>query len=692
MTGSSTTCSIWWRAMALTTTRTTSGECSMPILTASTPMSSTTASICALQHVGRNAVDGAHALGVLRGDRGDRGHAVAAQRAEGLEVGLDAGAAAAVGAGNREHTHIARGPGGREGRLCHAKNYGLCATSRRALAACAVIPARTKQGCPARLARTEKHPGAASVASPIACRSLRAAIGPQRKAQTAAHTSVWARTATQCCESRASASRQGIGDATLVPRYPIQVMLAWGVSSTGARPFCPCTPPTDNDDFSAFLFCGSGRRPHGPAAGGGAGARRPRGGRVRGRQDAAGHGSAARVAAAMLAPLAESAVTEPGVVRMGQHALARWPQLLAHAARAGVLPARTARWWSGTGRTRRKRRACACSSRPRTARCRHCRRCRRSTAPAWRACEPALAGRFAQGLYLPGEGQLDNRQLLDALLRTRWRSWAWPCTGTRRARRPTLPPARRASPTGCSTAAAWARAPQWRALRGVRGEVVRVHAPEVCLQRPTRLVHPRYPLYIAPKQDHLFVIGATEIESDDMSPASVRSTLELLSAAYAVHRALPKRASSRSPRSAARPCPTTCPPSARQRPRVLRSQRPVPPRLHDRAGPARRGAGAAADRTIAAGQCLRPGRGFARRAQRSLSAMNITDQPETAPAARRRHRRRRPGRHHRAAAVRGRGQHRLRAERRARAPPAAGGRPRRSHLVPSPAAERRAMP
>ena len=48
-------------------------------------------------------------------------------------------------------------------------------------------------------------------------------------------------------------------------------------------------------------------------------------------------------------------------------------------------------------------------------------------------------------------------------------------------------------------------------------------------------MHPRYPLYIAPKEDHLFVIGATEIESDDMSPASVRSTLELLSAAYTVH-------------------------------------------------------------------------------------------------------------------------------------------------------------
>jgi len=76
---------------------------------------------------------------------------------------------------------------------------------------------------------------------------------------------------------------------------------------------------------------------------------------------------------------------------------------------------------------------------------------------------------------------------------------------------------------------------QWSALRGIRGEVVRVHAPEVTLQRPTRLVHPRYPLYIAPKQDHIFVIGATEIESDDMGPASLRSVMELLSALYTVH-------------------------------------------------------------------------------------------------------------------------------------------------------------
>jgi glycine oxidase len=54
------------------------------------------------------------------------------------------------------------------------------------------------------------------------------------------------------------------------------------------------------------------------------------------------------------------------------------------------------------------------------------------------------------------------------------------------------------------------------------------------LSRPTRLIHPRYPIYIAPKQNGIFRVGATEIESDDRSEISVRSTLELLSAAYSV--------------------------------------------------------------------------------------------------------------------------------------------------------------
>jgi glycine oxidase len=65
--------------------------------------------------------------------------------------------------------------------------------------------------------------------------------------------------------------------------------------------------------------------------------------------------------------------------------------------------------------------------------------------------------------------------------------------------------------------------------------VIRVHTPDVVLNRPVRLLHPRYPIYIAPKPDGNFVIGATQIETEDSSPISVRSALELLSALYSVH-------------------------------------------------------------------------------------------------------------------------------------------------------------
>jgi glycine oxidase len=48
-------------------------------------------------------------------------------------------------------------------------------------------------------------------------------------------------------------------------------------------------------------------------------------------------------------------------------------------------------------------------------------------------------------------------------------------------------------------------------------------------------MHPRYGLYIVPRPDQIYLIGATEIESEDFSEISVQSILELLTAAYAVN-------------------------------------------------------------------------------------------------------------------------------------------------------------
>lgn len=72
-------------------------------------------------------------------------------------------------------------------------------------------------------------------------------------------------------------------------------------------------------------------------------------------------------------------------------------------------------------------------------------------------------------------------------------------------------------------------------LRGVRGERLLVRARDVTLSRPVRLLHPRHPLYAVPWSDGLYLIGATMIESEDDGPVSVRSALELLGAAYALH-------------------------------------------------------------------------------------------------------------------------------------------------------------
>jgi glycine oxidase len=83
-------------------------------------------------------------------------------------------------------------------------------------------------------------------------------------------------------------------------------------------------------------------------------------------------------------------------------------------------------------------------------------------------------------------------------------------------------------------------------VRGVRGEVFLLHAPEVHLKRPVRLMHPRHSVYIVPRPDHQVLVGASEIECEDRSPVSVRSTLELLSAA---HSAIPALAEARIIRS-----------------------------------------------------------------------------------------------------------------------------------------------
>jgi glycine oxidase len=62
-----------------------------------------------------------------------------------------------------------------------------------------------------------------------------------------------------------------------------------------------------------------------------------------------------------------------------------------------------------------------------------------------------------------------------------------------------------------------------------------VRLPDVSLSRPVRVLHPRVPVYIVPRGDGHYMIGATMIESDQPTRITARSMLELLGAAYALH-------------------------------------------------------------------------------------------------------------------------------------------------------------
>jgi glycine oxidase len=146
------------------------------------------------------------------------------------------------------------------------------------------------------------------------------------------------------------------------------------------------------------------------------------------------------------------------------------------------------------------------------------------------ALEPDLAGRFARGLYYAGEAHVAPRLALQFLIDELRRLGAdvrfndpVPASGFAAAGDGVV--------IDCRGIAARDDLP---ALRGVRGEMAVVRAPEVKLSRPIRLIHPRFPLYVVPWADGVYMAGATVIEREDSGPVTLRSALDLLSAAYAI--------------------------------------------------------------------------------------------------------------------------------------------------------------
>ncbi|WP_342619703.1 glycine oxidase ThiO [Rhodoferax sp. GW822-FHT02A01] len=253
--------------------------------------------------------------------------------------------------------------------------------------------------------------------------------------------------------------------------------------------------------------------------------------------------TASMTAAAMLSPLAELAVSDAVVFAMGQRSMQLWPQWVdaLHADHPDAPPVYY-----------RQQGTLVVAHAPDQSSLQHFTRLlqhklpsafatqvQKLDAPAIAQLEPALAGRFANGLHLLGEGQLSNEQWMAALSGVLDRLGAVWHEGVPvellEAQRMVARNGLEVAVDICVDARGVGSKSALPQLRGVRGEVLRVECKGVQLQRPVRLMHPRYQLYVAPRPDHAFVVGATELESEDTGPVTLRSMLELGSALYSLH-------------------------------------------------------------------------------------------------------------------------------------------------------------
>lgn len=254
-------------------------------------------------------------------------------------------------------------------------------------------------------------------------------------------------------------------------------------------------------------------------------------------------------AAGMLSPLAELDNAEPVVAALGWRSLALWPRiaaalpqpprvvvsgslLLAHRADAGAAQRVLDRLRAATT-TADWQRACPPGG------------AQPLDAAALRALEPAIQGP-AHAWLLPGEGFIDTVATMQALHAaagaTGRVAWHW---GARVL-------AVDAGAGGGALHLHDGRALAFDAVidvrgagarpsvpvRGVRGEVIALDCPGHGLTRPVRLLHPRHRVYLVPRSAREMLVGASEIESEDRSPVSLKSVVELLAAAHSMLPAL----------------------------------------------------------------------------------------------------------------------------------------------------------
>ncbi|HEY8065572.1 MAG TPA: FAD-dependent oxidoreductase [Methylosinus sp.] len=214
-------------------------------------------------------------------------------------------------------------------------------------------------------------------------------------------------------------------------------------------------------------------------------------------------------AGGMIAPWCELQSAEPVVAVLGEEALGFWTKDIPVATIAGSLvvapPRDRAELADFSRRTHRFERL---------------------DEAGLAVLEPALAGRFSGGLYFREEAHLEPRAAMRSLFeRLRTMDNVRIRLGAESAPRADWTVDCR----GFSARDALAE------LRGVKGEMLVLRSEEIELSRPVRMLHPRHPVYVVPRGEGVFMVGATMIENEERSRVTARSIVELVNSAFAIH-------------------------------------------------------------------------------------------------------------------------------------------------------------
>lgn len=216
-------------------------------------------------------------------------------------------------------------------------------------------------------------------------------------------------------------------------------------------------------------------------------------------------------AGGMLAPYCEGESAEPAVVEMGKTAADWWQRRTGIVQRNGSLVLALQRDQADLRRFARLTRN-------------H----QEIDAAKISQLEPDLEGRFQRGLYFQDEAHLAPRQAIAKLRDTLAQDGVTFVSEE-------ADPESLAKDSLCIDCRGISAKDKLSDLRGVKGEMLVLSCPDLQLHRPIRLLHPRIPLYIVPRGDGLYMLGATMIESSAKTRVTARSMLELLSSAYALN-------------------------------------------------------------------------------------------------------------------------------------------------------------